>query len=728
MDRQLGSLLKSLADSIAADLSRPTRPTAEKIPGGDGAELADTGGADAVELMHRLGLLPAAEAEPPPSPAGGAPPGLPGRIGIWELRPPAESGGAPFYQRSEASPGELDAWADVARLELAPGAGRRRVVLAGESVARGFMYDPRYTPAQVLEGLLTAAPGGVEVVDLARTGQTAQGLLELIAASLALRPAALILFAGNNWNLALPVYPDGIERQLVATVLRRHGVAGLKHFLDSRTAATIEATVQGALGQLARMLPIVLVVPEFNLADWRSELEADVPLLPGDGDERWLRLHAAARAARGAGQPQEAAALAQQMVELDSGTAASGWSILAEAAGRAGEAGKARELRERARDAHSWDNGLQVPRIHASVQQALRRSAAAAGVHVVDLPRLFAEEAPGGLPGRDLFLDYCHMSALGIRTAMAAVAERLLPLLGGAAASRQELLPRAVSPAPEVEGEAHLAAAIHNAHWGQGYDIVLHHCRQAASSPEVTRLMRDYLDLQVRRAPAWACTAVERLATRGASALSRFIFWTQQIGEDKLFDAVLLDAIADSLEETGTPARAALADLRVAERGLAPGRRLDLLEPYNLPSLATRERLWDPHFFYQAYTLSCRFPLVCAGGDPALLELTYRQPGARQAGAPAAGPVEDPGGFGALWINGTALDPLPMAAGWATRQILVPAGLLRHGVNWIEVRWPLRLPPAAAALDHQARRIEKGLPYCLLPVCGEIHSFTAALV
>ena len=726
MDRQLGSLLKALADAIAADLLRP-------------ADAGGRAGAEAVELMHRLGLLPDNEAAAAGAPAAAPAPAaaLPARIGIWELTPapgpppgaalePAapETAGLPYYRRSDASPGELDAWADVPRLDLK--GARRRVLLVGESVARGFLYDPRYTPAEVLQALLAPAgiAGGVEVLDLARTGITAPMLAELVGASLALRPDALVLFAGNNWNLAPAVFAGGIERQLVATVLRQHGVAGFRHFLDSRVAATIETTVRGLFGQLARMLPIVLVVPGFNLADWRSELAADVPLLPADGSARWLRLCAAARAALAAERREEAAALARQMVEIDGGTAATGWAILADVARAGGEPGKARELLERARDAHSWDSDLQVPRMYASMQQALRRGAAAAGLQVVDLPQLFAGDAPGGLPGRDLFLDYCHMSALGIRTAMAATAERLLPLLGGAPASREELLARAPAPTPEVEAEAHLAAAIHNAHWGQGYDVVHHHCRQAATSPEVARIMRDYLDLQVRRAPAWACAAAERLASRGASALSRFIFWTQQIGEDKLFDEVVLDAIADALEEAGVPARTELADLRIAERGLEAGRGLDLLDPYNLPSLATRERRWAPHFYYRAYTLVSRFPLVSAGGDPAVLAVTYRQPGA----VPTGDLLDPDDGAGTLAINGTAVARLPMAASWATREALTPAGLLRRGVNWIELCWPLRLPPAAPAIEHQARQIEKGLPYCLLPVCGEIHSFTATLV
>jgi hypothetical protein len=43
--------------------------------------------------------------------------------------------------------------------------------LIGESVARGYLYDPQFTPAMALEAILQAQLGhnAVEVIDLART-------------------------------------------------------------------------------------------------------------------------------------------------------------------------------------------------------------------------------------------------------------------------------------------------------------------------------------------------------------------------------------------------------------------------------------------------------------------------------------------------------------------------------------------------------------------------------
>jgi hypothetical protein len=708
-------------------------------------DLLQEAGGKAVELIQRLGLVSAAR-DTTAGPRAGhvaaavSATALPPRIGPWELTPvpgrAAGEGARWRYQRPAARRGTPDAWADVPCIELK--GPRRRVVLTGESVARGLFYDPCFTPAQVLEALLgsAAVPGGVEVIDLARTALTVQGLAEVAAAGMALEPDALVVFAGNNWHHAPQVFGEGVERALAASVLRRQGVAGFEQLLAGRTERSIEALFQTTLGPLARVVPLVFVVPESNLADWGPELVADVPLLPAGAVARWLQLRAAACEALAAGRPQ-AALLARRMLDLDGGTAATSWSILAAVARAEGKVEQARDLLERARDARGWDNASRVAGLPAGGRQALHRSALAAGIELVDLPELFREAAAGELPGRYLFLDYCHLSALGIRIAMAATGERLLPMLGGRPAHREELLARAPEPVPWVEAEAHFAAALHNAHWGQSEEIVRHHCRLAAASPQVARIMRDFIDAEVGHAPSWASVAAERIGARGASALSRVAPWSELFFESKLFDALLLDALSDALaasgnlEETDLLPRARLAGLRLAERGLERGRGLDLLDPYNLPSHAAREGLWHPHFYYLAYAPLSRFPLVVDGTADVALELTFRQRagGTRRGPKTAAqgGGAADARDTGTLLVNGFALGSLPMSDHWTTRRLLAPASTLRPGVNWIEVRWPLRPAAGASALDEQARRIERGVPYCLLSVYGEIHTFTAVL-
>lgn len=666
--------------SFAADLAR---------------DLAADSGRLALELIDRLELLPPAS-EPPPAPE-------PGRIGIWQAR--SEDGVTYFERQDDFGPSH--AWADVQRFPLKT--TKRRVVLVGESVARGFFYDPQLSPAQVLEGFLSSpvVPGGVEVVDLARTAATADQLVQLLLASRVLEPDVFVIFAGNNWAAAPAAFTGALERHQAATILRRQGVAGLKSFNEQQFEATIGRTVETLLHLLPAHVPVVFIIPEFNCADWRWDDSADVPLLAEGDNQRWLAELTGARAALAAGRLEEAAAHARKMVELDRGTAAAGFVLLADLERRAGRLQEARELLERARDAHNWDPSLLVPRPATSTQAVLRRCSGQGRAFAVDLPRVFADYLAGEPPDRRLFLDYCHLTAKGIHLAMAAAAERIAPLLGGGAVPFREFLAGAVPPSPELAAEAHFAAAVHNAHWGQPYEVVRYLCGSAAeSSRRVALLMRDYLEVQVRCTPPWACPAAGRMLANGAKALFRYFMWA----DHRLFDEVLLTAISDSLEAVGLPTREDLENLRRAERGLAAGDRVDLTDDYYLSSWLEHQRQGGATEYRRCYAASVRFPLVCRSAMPVRLELTLRQPSMAVDGAAAT-----------LAINGTVQWEIPLARQWTTHSFTAGRELLRPGVNRIEVGWP----PPVASLDSAAHRIERGQTYDLLPVFGEIHSFIA---
>src|SRR5215216_1045769 len=117
------------------------------------------------------------------------------RVGIWEAKD--EASGRSFVRVDTGEPWHL--WANVQEI---PAKGlSRRVVLIGESVARGYLYHPHFTPALALQKMMDAAcgPAEIEVVDLARSDLVHEQLRELIPQALHLEPDALVIFAGNNW-------------------------------------------------------------------------------------------------------------------------------------------------------------------------------------------------------------------------------------------------------------------------------------------------------------------------------------------------------------------------------------------------------------------------------------------------------------------------------------------------------------------------------------------------
>jgi len=672
--------------------------------------LSASNGDSPLHLAHNLGLLSETAGIDDLAPHTSA-----GWIGIWE---PKTEDGESFYQRSRAHFTEWSKWADVERI---PRKGtRKRVVFLGESVARGYFYDPQFCPAGALQSLLerVEAPGGVEVVDLARTDLDGLTLANLLSSSLALEPDLIVLFAGNNWSRAPLLLRSSLERSVASNILNTQGVAGFKALLEDKLAGLFMSRLAGPLAQLSKRVPVVLMIPEFNLADWRSDGLVDAPWLEGTANQSWLRCLLAAQEAFAAGRFEEAADRARELIAIDRGTAASGYTILADCLRRQGAWDEARQMLEKARDAHSWEMIGQAPRPLAFLQQGLRRLATQGNIKLVDLPQIFSERLGGEVPDRRLFLDYCHLSAEGIRVAMAAAAEAASPLLGGRPVSRQELADVPLGPSAEAEAEARFGAALHNAHWGQSLELVRHHCDQAvAASRKVAEAMSLYAELQCLRAPAWMCAAGERLMqVADAGPLRRFLTYYMTYHR-KVLDRGLVEAICSTLEEVGMPIRERITALLCQERGVAPGQPVDLISSYFRTSWINRDWMWTQSFYHRIHSPVSELSFVCDGSGPIELEIVCRR-------------LVDPGAEDetcALSVNGALVVSFSPTAAWQTWRFSLSPDMLERGANRVEIRWPLRTIPGEEGIRQVARDIEEGTNYYMLtPVFAEIHSFTAA--
>ncbi len=218
--------------------------------------------------------------------------------------------------------------------------------------------------------------------------------------------------------------------------------------------------------------------------------------------------------------------------------------------------------------------------------------------------------------------------------------------------------------------------------------------------------MRAYLEIQTRRTPTWACAALETLSACATPFLRNYVLRSQA----KLFDPVLLPAIAEALEENGLPSRAFLAELR-EERALSDRPR-DLLDPYHRASWADLDWLEWPTHFRRAYSPVSRYPWIARTQSEVIFMLTCRRTGA------------DPGEC-QVRINGTCVTRGPLSPVWKTLQFSAPAGLVQCGVNWLEIEWPLELPDGQEEIEQIALEHERGRSVPLLPVFAEISSLSA---
>ena len=653
-------------------------------------------------------------------------------ISIWQ---PRESDGEPAFVRPDPLPlGDHFAAMKVLRPKKAE--LPLRVVLFGESVAAGYLYAPHLTPAQVLEAQLRDAGGqaSFEVIDLARTNETLASLTETVRTSLQINPDVLVLFAGNNWNLletpAVSPYAPSVEaRQRYARALGEEGIAGPLRLAREELRQKAEASLEfiASLAQAVR-IPVVVVIPEVNLADW--ETRQPPVWLADDGIARWHALYGEARERLELGDFAAALAAARAMQELDGGSCSSSWRLLARAWAGLGNHDEAwrSALAEVDAGAYPVLAFLSAPQATTAAREILRDASRRHGFICIDLRQVFAEHTGALLPDRRLFLDYCHLTLEGIQVAMAAVAAAVLNLSGmhDKETDWQRLLRELLAPAisPEAEATARLGAAIHTAHrllpLGSKQQLLEHWCEAALdASPGIAETMLDLVAARCAPCPAVLTTAQQRnLASPYRLLLQHGWRWDQ-------LDADLIEAIGNVLERRGRPAREEITRLLLQHLAIR-GEGTDLTEaPY----------LWEPleRFYPEAMRFAdlseratLRFPwpessfcLITDASRDVELALTAR--------LPAATARNRRGHIGAA-VNGRGVGEIEATERWTRSRLRVDHGSLRPGLNRLTLRWPLQDENGEDGVAAAVERLELGIAADLHPVFGEVFSLVARLL
>lgn len=654
-----------------------------------------------LKLITQLSLTQTDDDEEPAQPAEAA-----GkiRVGTWEAVDDAH--GRSFVRVETGDPWFY--WANVQKIP--PKGRRRRIVLLGESVARGLLYDPQFNPALALQAMMNAArrAAEIEVIDLARTDLTHKPLQDMITAALHLEPDALVVFAGNNWHgFATPTDDELLD---MASALREAGSwRAIKQLAESILIAKAKETLR-SLGKVVyeHRVPVVFVLPEFNLADWRTECDCP-PLLNSNDIAAWLSARDEAEELLKGDQWEKAESLGHRLMELDEGTTSAGPNILAEVSRRRGDQEAAKTFLELARDAAvCWPYQVS-PRCFAVTQQTIREQAVANGVRVVDLPREFTRYLNGEPAGRSLFLDYCHLSLEGIKISMAHTAETLLQVLNYSHKPWKELAQVDMRVGAKVKAEAHFLAAVHNANWGQKIDIVRHHVRTALECDRnIARMMQLFLDFHVRPVPSSVCRSFAELCDLGSIAAVNLLY--NDLVNKKFLNTTLITAMVDGLEEFGVPTRAALESLITKEHAVQ-NRAVNLV--HSLYSTGSYARPLVDHRpeFYQATARNTIFPFVCDKPEPLNFALTLKVPDTA------------PDQTISLRVNGAPLVEIPATEHWTNKTFLAPANLLRLGLNEVEICWPMTDWSREKQREHIAECLEAGTSAEITPIFGFVHSF-----
>lgn len=597
-----------------------------------------------------------------------------GNIGIYQ---PVQQNGGTAYIRDPRCKDRWSYYADVQEIPVKT--YRKRVVLLGESVARGFLLDPDFTPAFVLQSLLgvNTASEDYEVIDLAETNLGMGGLRRRFDQCLALQPDLVVFLAANNWRTDLQVHIDTNPvsyQQVEQAIKSTGGLQGVKAVVEEIFSGLVSDFIRET-GTIAKEhnLPLLFIVPEFNLVDCKSTPgERYVSFLPGTKISEWLNLRDRAIAAKDAGDFSAVLTLADEMIKADI-THPMGYELRAAAHAALQQNEEARRDLQLARDTALFCRTNSKPRIFEIVKEVMRREFPKYGTAFIEAGEVFSRHLKGALPDRRLFLDYCHFTVEGIQVLMEAAAEKILSILSGPD-TRSMVAARTVLPEKDTYAYSHLFAAIHNAHWGQPYPILEYHAAKALSySRDIARVMIYYCEMMSRATSNNLCKSFELLIRD--KRIDKYVHTMIHPRHQKTMELDLVDAMVNAMKNAGIQMEAVVRDLRVKEHGVQL-HKIDLLKPcYHATSYD--EYQGTQTAFYQSRDNRSRFFLAAAEHTPVTLQLTLRIRPANYKSREVR--VLAGNGFSAGFEASEA---------WKDYTVAIPAEYISNGINYIDICWP----------------------------------------
>jgi hypothetical protein len=469
-----------------------------------------------LHAVHSHPESPQKERDVPPSLAT-APLDASQEVGIWVRGSDQEN----VFHRDTNRRSEWRLWASNHTIAVTP--DRRRIVLLGESAARGYFYDPVFTPAAVLEKILrNLGHDDLEVIDLARSNIGYRGIAKLLDQVELLSPTLVIVFVGNNLN-----FSNNYSERTRAELAQRIRKAGYRGYLETiqRWRLSVAKDVVSRISVMAKRIgvPVVLVVPETNLVDWREDGALIAPFLTGAEATRWLNIAEEAQIAIDAAEYDIAMALASALITIDKGVSPVGPAILGRCFLHHGRIEKARQLFEEARDIRRALPLICTPGCARATQKVLRSSGEQYGFSIVDFPTLISNRLEGQLADRRIFLDYCHLTSTGIRLLAEALADRVSVILSPE--SNEDLTGAGddIGLPLQTDADAHFMAAVHCARWQQSGDLAAWNCAEALRLyPQIAEKVVAYGDSFGDDCPPWLKSSFRNLTGEPGSPTYRY--------------------------------------------------------------------------------------------------------------------------------------------------------------------------------------------------------------
>jgi hypothetical protein len=380
-----------------------------------------------------------------------------------------------------------------------------------------------------------------------------------------------------------------------------------------------------------------------------------------------------------------------------------------------GDHKQARDCFGHSRDAVLLSGTKSRPRCFKMIRDQLLHHAGEAGIEILDLASVFERAYPEHISDRQEFLDYCHLTVEGIKTAMRYTAQKVIRILHRKNIEIDRIPASGIFPEKHVSAIAHFSAAIHNAHSGQPSEILQYHCRKAIQySPKINEVMLKFVDFSTRRASNDFCASYAELIVGGAMYQYEGANSLLHEPGKKLMDISLVDAIVSALSPAIPGIGVEIDRLRKSEHGITV-QGTNLLESFYSRTHYNTYMDEEDTGLYQARTLESDFYFVLGRrNDPLLFEISCRLP---EAGA-------SKGNIDIQFNDGDQLAAsLPTSADWTTHSFKVGEDYLVDGVNKLTIKWPF----VHRAMTNDIPAAYSSMLKFTFPVLGEISSFVARL-
>ncbi|MBL6449599.1 hypothetical protein JMN32_25030 [Fulvivirga sp. 29W222] len=636
------------------------------------AELVYSGAS--IDLSNELALF--IEEQQEPATKSTEPVSRPEKVGRW-----IKDDISGNYVKNPEFDSEDDNWSEVEF--ITPGSEDvYRIVLIGESVARCTHFPHEYCAARVVEKMLSESIPGrkIEVVDLAKEGMRFEQLMEVISESVLLNPDMVIVFAGNNWQPGSSLGTPYNFNMLQKTV----GTSGQTQFIKDTLRDSLKSNVNDFKELLTGInaeynIPVLYVMPEFNLGGFKPARKEYVShFLPGNKMKIWSEAYDSCLHAEASGGWEEVKKLAGQMMDMDTEHPFA-YEMMAKYFEHIGDLRQRREFLEQLKDKALINAiGTSAPRRFTVIRELVNDILKESPVTVVDLQEVLKKHSHEGIPGNELFLDYCHLNFRGIHLAMGALASQIASILGvnidAASMSAIE------SPVSErVLSITHFQAAIHNYYVGQDTPLLYHHCCEALkhADDELVEAYHKSCILFSKRSSAVFSDELHFLSE--VYPFENFSVFGHPRNK-KLMFIELVDAMTKALQVVKKIEIAdEIKNIRIQEYKIGK-EPVDLLEsPYAERSF--QEFLCDEDVaYYRAHETRSSFICVADASENIELDVTARIPDFAFCDINSAVKV---------YVNGDLYETVRVCDEWTNIKISIKREVLGAGVNKLEFVWPV---------------------------------------